>query len=417
MSDPDKRAPGGDGTESETDTGPDKADLPEISRARAAWEAGDWPTLARLAGPDQSGAALEGAADRDRLALFAAVGLAQTGDLTTARQLLALARRWGCPQRVVARVMLSGAFSTLGRVARLMDDTDRAQDYAREAIVTAFPDHPPEALAEIRALGETARLGLLPEATAGLTDRLGQLEAGQLVSTSEASVFRTQLELLNHMLSIAQRRGQTGGLESRATSQLGQDLWVLERTGMKRGGFFVEFGATDGVLLSNTYLLESEFDWTGLCAEPNPAFFEKLSANRSCTVSPDCIGAETGTEVEFIFADEYGGMVDHAGADAHGARRAGFRERDGTARLTTISLDDFLRKHDAPKTIDYLSVDTEGSEYDILSAFPFGDWDVRLISVEHNFTPLRDKLRDLLEGHGYVRTEAQWDDWYERAPE
>ena len=86
-------------------------------------------------------------------------------------------------------------------------------------------------------------------------------------------------------------------------------------------------------------------------------------------------------------------------------------------RLTTISLDDFLKKYDAPRTIDYMSVDTEGSEYDILSVFPFEDWDIRLLTVEHNYTPARENICALLESHGYVRTEMQFDDWYAKPPE
>ena len=54
----------------------------------------------------------------------------------------------------------------------------------------------------------------------------------------------------------------------------------MERTNRQRGGFFVEFGATDGVVLSNTLLLEREFGWIGLCAEPNPKFFPQLVVNR-----------------------------------------------------------------------------------------------------------------------------------------
>jgi FkbM family methyltransferase len=200
-------------------------------------------------------------------------------------------------------------------------------------------------------------------------------------------------------------------LKSRASSQWGQDLWVLEKTAYKRQGFFVEFGASDGVRLSNTYLLEKEFEWKGLCAEPNPEFFAKLAKNRSCVVSPDCISGQSGQVLRFLLADEYGGIVDFCN-DMHDTKRQAYHELGKEITLRTLSLHDFLSKHSAPHTIDYLSLDTEGSEYEILSHFPFEKWDVRIISVEHNFAPIRDKIYTLLASIGYLRQELMADDLY-----
>jgi hypothetical protein len=77
-------------------------------------------------------------------------------------------------------------------------------------------------------------------------------------------------------------------------------------------------------------------------------------------------------------------------------------------------LDDFLHRHKAPLDIDYISVDTEGSELEILSSFPFDQWNVRLFTIEHNFMPQREKILELLQKHGYSRIEREWDDWYFR---
>ena len=84
--------------------------------------------------------------------------------------------------------------------------------------------------------------------------------------------------------------------------------------------------------------------------------------------------------------------------------------------VTTIALNDLLEAHAAPRVIDYMSVDTEGSEYRILKAFDFSKYDVRMMTVEHNFCePDRENIRVLLAVNGFTRvfTElSKWDDWY-----
>ena len=83
--------------------------------------------------------------------------------------------------------------------------------------------------------------------------------------------------------------------------------------------------------------------------------------------------------------------------------------------MSTISLYDMLKKHNAPQFIDYLSIDTEGSEYEILNAFDFSAYRFGCITVEHNFTPMREKIFNLLSQNGYERkfTEfSRFDDWY-----
>jgi FkbM family methyltransferase len=201
-----------------------------------------------------------------------------------------------------------------------------------------------------------------------------------------------------------------------ASAQLSQDLWVLFETGSKRNGFFVEFGAGDGVLLSNTYLLEHAYGWTGVLAEPNPAFHDALARNRKCTVSMKCIGGQSGDQVVFNKTkDPHLSAIDsYSSEDLHAAKRA-----DGMrVSMETQSLEGLLRDARAPSIIDYLSVDTEGSEFDILSGFDFRNYDVRLITVEHNYTPRRQEIYNLLVRNGFRRRFehlSDFDDWYVKA--
>jgi hypothetical protein len=86
--------------------------------------------------------------------------------------------------------------------------------------------------------------------------------------------------------------------------------------------------------------------------------------------------------------------------------------------VKTISLKDLLEKYRAPDEIDYLSIDTEGSELEILSSFDFDRYQFKVITCEHNFTRMREKIFSLLTEHGYVRKYigfSKWDDWYTKS--
>jgi hypothetical protein len=83
--------------------------------------------------------------------------------------------------------------------------------------------------------------------------------------------------------------------------------------------------------------------------------------------------------------------------------------------VETITLGDLLETHAAPRIIDYLSIDTEGSEFEILSNFDFEKRLIRCITCEHNFTANRDKIFKLLSSKGYKRKFVEFsdcDDWY-----
>lgn len=202
-----------------------------------------------------------------------------------------------------------------------------------------------------------------------------------------------------------------------AKAQLFQDLWVLWELGEKTGGYFCEFGATDGVDLSNTFLLEKSYGWTGALAEPNPIYHQPLAAARDCHVSHKCVLGQSGRTMRFNCTKLPQLSRLDAIAPDDGHERLGRRKIERVIEVETISLDDLLDEAGAPDHIDYISVDTEGSELDILEHFDFGRRSVTLFSVEHNRTPQRDRIHGLLTAQGYVRRFVEFtrfDDWYIR---
>ena len=83
--------------------------------------------------------------------------------------------------------------------------------------------------------------------------------------------------------------------------------------------------------------------------------------------------------------------------------------------MTTISLNDVFETFFNGKPIEYMSVDTEGSEYKILSSFDFEKYRPSIVTVEHNYTDSQAKLNQLFASHGYVRVFAEltnFDAWY-----
>lgn len=189
-------------------------------------------------------------------------------------------------------------------------------------------------------------------------------------------------------------------------SQLGQDTWVADMLRPNQKGFFVEVGAFDGRIHSNTLLFE-ERGWNGICVEPS-SFFTKLCQNRRCICAPHAVLGRRGkvqfcetpsavwSGVPLFFTD---------GFDRDGGR---------LYEVQAITLDDLLRRHRAPRVVDYLSLDTEGSEFNILQAVDFSEHVFRCITVEHNnVLANRYRIAALLSKHGYkLQQESGFDDWY-----
>lgn len=194
-------------------------------------------------------------------------------------------------------------------------------------------------------------------------------------------------------------------------AQLRQDLFALSALDFKTAGYFVEFGATNGVDLSNSYLLEKEFGWTGLLSEPGLGWHEQLKRNRSCHIDTRCVWSRSGENLTFHEASD--GEFSAIDQFSKTGRNANKRGHDYQVR--SITLEDLLDEYQAPRKIDFISIDTEGSEYEILSAFNFAKYEFGVLTVEHNFQPVREKIFDLMTKNGYERRLERLsfiDDWY-----
>ncbi len=194
-------------------------------------------------------------------------------------------------------------------------------------------------------------------------------------------------------------------------SQKGQDQWVIEDVfNYERDGFFVDLGAADGKNISNTYLLEKELGWNGICIEANPNMFKNLKMHRNCILVKTCID-QTNHEVDFRVDNKlHGGIV----AEDTDNRSSLFKFDRNTKKITLLSfqtktLEQVLDENNAPSVIDYLSLDVEGAETRIMKNFPFDRYTFLAMTIERP-TP---ELNEIFFRNGYVFVKnSRYDSFY-----
>jgi len=206
----------------------------------------------------------------------------------------------------------------------------------------------------------------------------------------------------------------------KSKSQLAQDIFVVANTEIKENNFFVEFGATDGITISNTFLLEKELNWNGILIEPASIWHESLEKNRNCIIDKRAIFSISGETMKFLVVENNKraepGLSSLKKFANNGDWASNIRLKNSREEIVeTISLNDLLDFYNAPKLIDYISIDTEGSELDIIKHFDFKKRTINIISIEHNYHKNRDKIHSKLTKEGYKRVFenlSKFDDWY-----
>lgn len=196
------------------------------------------------------------------------------------------------------------------------------------------------------------------------------------------------------------------------------DEWVIKEVfqGM-RSGYYVEAGAFDGITHSNTLALERSFYWQGLLIEPNLNLKAQIEENRpDAQLITKAIGVTGMTKATLLLGGQWSGLqelMSRKFLEGHVARL------NPGVEVDVITLHQALEEANAPRVIDYLSLDTEGSELPILLDY-YLNTDVadlrrfKCISVEYGYDATILSALNLLLGHwGYefVR-QSGWDAFY-----
>jgi len=164
-------------------------------------------------------------------------------------------------------------------------------------------------------------------------------------------------------------------------SQVGQSMLVDKLLSGRRGGFFIECGATDGEVYSNSLFFELERNWTGLLIEANPNYHRTLlDKNRRAFVLRSCLNTELRpATVRMQPAGVLGGIVDKM----HQSHIAFI----GAAKKPVVTVNCFpLNTITAAlgiSHVDYLSLDVEGPEIEILRTVDWTRLHIDVITVEY----------------------------------
>lgn len=201
-------------------------------------------------------------------------------------------------------------------------------------------------------------------------------------------------------------------LFSISESQLLQDIFCAITLDEKRLGFFVEVGVGSGRDISNTYMLEKHFGWKGVLVEPNRSSHASILGCRDAFLERRAGASTSGQKLSFlemIDAGEHSRVVGTGGHYLPEARTAEYE-------VETITLTEILDGMGAPSTIDFLSLDTEGSEIDVLSGLDLSRYCFKIMVIEHNYDRLvQAKLDSILLPMGYVNVFpdiSEFDAWY-----
>jgi FkbM family methyltransferase len=174
-------------------------------------------------------------------------------------------------------------------------------------------------------------------------------------------------------------------------SQNGQDLFALLSNNFKRSGIFIEFGAYDGVIFSNTHLLEKQFGWTGILIDPIPSHYESMIQNRNCKLIH---GAITAKHQKSVLIEELPASDLSRFANKHKI----FKK---VHEVKALTLQEVIDKNLTSNEIDFLSIDIEGEDIEILKSLDLSRYKIKAICVEHNFREGSDDIINYMSRNGY----------------
>ena len=194
--------------------------------------------------------------------------------------------------------------------------------------------------------------------------------------------------------------GPCGRGDSRAQRGCFQDLRALQYHGWKWGGTYLEIGVFDALVDNNTILLEERYGWRGVCVDP---LAQQIGARAStCVWFPVALASRTGTAC-FSMGGPLSGLTTFVASEVHNRRWHERAPDMPTVNVPTRTPAEVLAAAGMPRVIDYLSLDVEGAEMEVLRAFPWHTHEVSFATIETNDDAEKEaEMRAFMAERGYT---------------
>ena len=197
-------------------------------------------------------------------------------------------------------------------------------------------------------------------------------------------------------------------------SQDGEDRILAEHFKGKSKGVYVEVGAYDGVQFSNTFYFES-IGWTGLLVEADPFLAQQCAQNRPNSKVINCAATSPDSAEEVTFEVVMGNRLLSSLSISQERRTSlqnfyGQENQQVTVPARTL---DLILEEAGIEAIDFVTIDVERHEFEVLSGFSLAKWRPEILILER-LTHLPDRrTMKYLDEHGFVflRT-TKWNDWF-----